>query len=106
VAFLGYSRWPANKKIGLYVKVAPELVVEVLSSNNIVKDVDDKVEGYRKAGMSLIWVVNEFGRFVEIHTPDGLPRMATINDVLDCGDILPRFQCPVSEIFAQLPTEE
>ena len=66
----------------------------------------DKVEDYRKAGVSLIWVVNEFARFVEIHTAEGLPRIATVNDVLDCGDILPGFRCPVSEIFARLPTEE
>lgn len=106
VAFLSYAKWPKNKKIGSYIKVVPELAIEVLSPNDVVKEVYDKVEDYRKAGVSLIWVVNEFGRFVEIHTPDGLPRIATINDVLECEAILPGFRCPVSEVFAQLPTEE
>ena len=106
VAFLSYEKWPANKKIGAYVKVAPDLAIEVLSPNDVVKEVYEKVEDYLKAGVSLIWVVNEFGRFVEIHTPHESPRIANLKDVLTCEQILPGFRCVVSEIFARLPTEE
>jgi len=106
VAFLSYAKWPANKKIGPYIQVAPELAIEVLSPNDVVKEVYEKVEDYLKAGVSVIWVVNEFGRFVEIHTADTTPRIAGLKDTLICDDILPGFRCEVREIFARLPTED
>jgi Uma2 family endonuclease len=106
VAFLSYAKWPANKKIGPYIKVAPELAIEVLSPNDVVKEVYEKVEDYLKAGVSVVWVVNEFGRFVEIHKPDETPRIAGLKDTLTCEDILPGFRCEVREIFARLPTED
>jgi Uma2 family endonuclease len=106
VAFLSYARWPATKKIGAYVKVPPELAIEVLSPNDVIKEVNDKVGDYLEAGVSIVWVVNEFRRYVEIHTPHDPPRIASLNDELSCEKILPGFRCQVSEIFARIPTEE
>lgn len=106
VAFLSYDKWPANKRLGAFIKVAPELAIEVLSPNDVVKEVNDKVNDYLEAGVSLVWVVNEFCRYVEVHSPMEPPRIATLDDELTCEQILPGFRCRVSEIFARLPTED
>lgn len=106
VAFLSYARWPATKKIGAYVKVPPELAIEVLSPNDVIKEVNDKVGDYLEAGISLVWVVNEFRRYVEIHSATAPPRIISGDAELTCEEILPGFRCPVSEIFARIPTED
>lgn len=105
VAFLSYSKWPANKRLGAFIKVAPELAIEVLSPNDVIKEVNDKVKDYLAAGVSTVWVVNEFRRYVEVHSSKEPPRIASLNDELTCEEILPGFRCQVSEIFARIPTE-
>ncbi|QDU27415.1 hypothetical protein ETAA8_25020 [Anatilimnocola aggregata] len=106
VAFLSYARWPADKRIGAFIKVAPELAIEVLSPNDVIKEVNDKVDDYLAAGVSTVWVVNEFRRYVEVHSANQPPRIATLNDELTCEEILPGFRCGVSEVFARIPTAE
>lgn len=105
VAFLSYEQWPATKRIGAHIPVAPELAVEVLSPNDVIKEVNEKIDDYLKAGVEVIWIVNEFRRYVEIHTPNDPPRIATVQDALICEPILPGFHCSVGEIFSQIPTE-
>ncbi|WP_425618550.1 Uma2 family endonuclease [Anatilimnocola sp. NA78] len=106
VAFLSYARWPADKRIGAFIKVAPELAIEVLSPNDVIKEVNDKVDDYLAAGVSTVWVVKEFRRYVEVHSANEASRIASLNDELMCEGILPGFRCQVSEIFAHIPQAE
>lgn len=106
VAFLSYAKWPATKKLGSYIKVAPELAIEVPSPNDVIKELNEKIDDYLRAGVSVVWVVNEFGRYVEIHSAKAPPQILAGNAELVCEEILPGFRCKVSEIFARIPTEE
>lgn len=103
VAFLSYSRAPANKLIGAYSKVAPEIAVEVLSPNDLFKEVSEKVADYLAAGVAQVWIVNPFRRQVEVHTSQGT-QVLTTSDELTAAYILPGFRCQVSELFAGIPT--
>jgi len=103
VAFLSYARWPASRIFDSYIEVPPELAIEVLSPNDVIKEVNDKVGDYLQAGVALVWVVNEFRRYVEVHSSNAPPRIVSGNDELTCEEILPGFRCRVSEIFERIP---
>ncbi|MFT3785778.1 MAG: glycine cleavage system protein GcvH [Tepidisphaeraceae bacterium] len=57
VAFISAARWPAEPFSG-YFRGAPDFAVEVLSENDKVFDVDEKIDAWLKAGCKLVWLVN------------------------------------------------
>ena len=40
-----------------FTSIPPDLAVEVVSPNDTVYDLDEKLEDYRAAGIPLVWVV-------------------------------------------------
>lgn len=105
VAFLSYAKVPASQFIGAYVKVAPELAIEVLSPNDLYKEISERVADYLAAGAAQVWVVNGFRRQVEVHTSQGT-KVLSERDELAADDILSGFRCPVSELFVGIPMQE
>jgi Uma2 family endonuclease len=105
VAFLSYDKAPADKVIGAYSKVAPEIAIEVLSPNDVFKEVSEKVSDYLAAGVNQVWVVNPFRKQVEVHTSAGT-KVLSASDELTAEAILPGFRCQVGELFAGIPTVE
>jgi Uma2 family endonuclease len=105
VSVLSYQKWPANRKIGSYITVPPDLAVEVVSPNETYQEVREKVGDYLKADIPLIWVVNESTRQVEAYSKQEV-KVLSGDDELTGGDVIPGFRCLVSEIFADIPTEE
>lgn len=49
-----------------------------------------------------MWLAFPETQTVEVYTPDDDVRTFGLNDVLDCGDILPGFTLAVKDIFADL----
>jgi Uma2 family endonuclease len=104
VSVLSYQKWPANRKIGSYITVPPDLAVEVVSPNDTYQEVREKVADYLKADIPLIWVVNESTRQVEVYSKQEV-KVLSGDDELTGGDVIPDFKCLVREIFADIPTE-
>ena len=84
--------------------IAPNLAVEVVSPNDLVYEIDEKVEEYLEAGVELVWVVNPVTRTVRVHRADRPGVTLREMDELTGDDLLPGFRCRVSDLF-QLPTE-
>ncbi|MGZ8378736.1 MAG: Uma2 family endonuclease [Gemmatirosa sp.] len=99
VAFVRAERLPAGGIGPGWVRVAPDLVVEVRSPDNRPPEIEARVADYFAAGTALIWIVDPDARIVERRTPDGpLPTLAE-PEVLDAGDVLPAFSVPVADLF-------
>ena len=80
-------------------RVAPDLAVEVVSPNDLVDELDEKLSDYIQAGVRLIWVVHPRGRGVEVI--EGERRSwAGEGDTLSGGEVLPGFELPVATLFA------
>ena len=99
VAFVRADRLPSAAEQKHFPQLAPDLVVEVVSPSDRVKDVNDKVARYLAAGVLLVWVFHPRQSNVTVHRR-GRPALTLgAGDVLDGEDILPGFQLPVDEIF-------
>lgn len=82
-----------------FIKVAPDLVVEVLSPNDLAYEVDRKIAEYFDSGVSLIWIVNPETRIVRVYRRDGTASVCNEQSTLDGEEVLPGFRCPVTSCF-------
>ena len=82
-----------------YMPIPADLVVEVLSPNDVIKNIDDKVEAYLKAGFGIVWVVNPHWRHVHIYRPDGSVQLLSEREEITGESALPSFRCKVAEFF-------
>jgi len=100
VSFIRTDRIPPAGRPKGYWEIAPDLAVEVLSPNDTVQEVEDKVNDYLAAGTRAVWVVNPKRRTVTTYRPGARPAIFTDPDTLDGSDVVPGFNCNVGDIFA------
>lgn len=81
------------------IEGVPELLVEILSPNDTVEQIDEKIDAYLAAGVALIWIIDPRRRTAMIYQPDSQPRLVTENDTLEGGDVLPGFGVRFGELF-------
>ena len=86
-----------------HMPIAPDLAVEVVSPNDLVYEVDAKVQDYLQAGVSLVWVVNPQVRVIQVYRGDGSVTLLHEKDDLDGEDVLPGFHCRVGDLFQPPP---
>ena len=79
----------------------PTLVVEVVSPNESVYDLDDRIADFQSAGTPLIWVINPQRRQATIHRIDGTAAIVTEPADLSGENVLPGLVVPLAAV---LPT--
>lgn len=82
-----------------HCSVAPDLAVEVVSPNEEVYDLDQKVQEYLNAGVRLVWVINPQQHTVHVYRADGSTAFLREKGELDGEDVVPGFRVPVRDIF-------
>jgi Uma2 family endonuclease len=85
-----------------FLKMAPDLAVEILSPDESAWELEEKLDDYRAAGTPLLWVLNPGRRTVRIVSADAPDRWLRGDEVLDGGAVIPGFQCRVSDLFEGL----
>jgi len=107
VSFVRYGRFPGGVLPKGWAKVPPDLAVEVVSPNDVVDELDEKVTDYKKVGVPLIWVIYLRSRTVMVYRGDGSVSLLHEADELSGEDIIPGFCGPVREILprSEPPTE-
>lgn len=99
VAFVRRDRVDATGRLRGFREGAPDLVVEVISPNDLYTEVDEKVAEYLEHGAQLVFVVNPRRRTVTRHRPGEPVRVLTEDDVLDGDDVVPGWTLAVRELF-------
>jgi Uma2 family endonuclease len=79
--------------------VAPDLVVEVVSTHEDAEDVEQKRVQYLEAGVPLLWVIYPLTRTVHVYGKGGLVEVLAEGDTLTGGSVLPGFAVPVASLF-------
>lgn len=99
VSFVARERVPTGGPPEGYWELAPDLAVEVVSSNDTAAGVQSKVQMWLESGVRLVWVVYPGTRLVVAYR--GLREISTFTagDALGGGDVTPGFGCGVAEIF-------
>jgi Uma2 family endonuclease len=78
---------------------APDLVVEVLSPSDRMRQVSRKLDHFFEHGTRLAWLVNWPKQQVHIYTADSIESLTNLDDVLTGGVVLPGFKCKLRKIF-------
>jgi Uma2 family endonuclease len=79
---------------------APDLAVEVVSPNDTIREIEERVRAWLDAGTKMVWVVNPKWRTVSVHRSATDPTTLTEKDELTGGDVVPGFRCRVRDVFA------
>lgn len=99
IGFIRKARLPTTGRPIKFWVGAPDLVVETMSPNDTVCEVDEKVQEWLAAGAELVWVLNPQQKTVTISRSDKSVQRLAVGDVLDGEPVIPGFRIPVAEIF-------
>ena len=99
VAFIAKKNVPASMPETGFWPGAPDLAVEVLSPNDRMGEVDEKIEAWLNSGCQAVWVVDPQLETVTVYNSRTDVALKTVGESLDGGHVLPGFECAVSELF-------
>ncbi|HEY0078181.1 MAG TPA: Uma2 family endonuclease [Pyrinomonadaceae bacterium] len=99
IAFVSKERIPAEGIPKAYWRQTPDLVVEIISPSEVLKESREKAERWLAEGARMVWLVNPRRRNVTVYRPSAEPLSLTEGDALDGMDVVPGFRCAVSKIF-------
>jgi Uma2 family endonuclease len=99
VSFIRYGRLPGEVLPRGWVEISPDLAVEVVSPNDEIEQLEEKLDDYQKVGVPLIWVIYPRQRKVMVYRSDGSEDRLRESDELSGEDVVPAFRCPVRERF-------
>jgi Uma2 family endonuclease len=101
--FVGRGRFENEQVPDRFVRVAPDVVAEVVSPNDQYYAVEHKIWEYLEAGVRLAWIVNPRQRTIMVYRGrGGDPSYLTEKDELSGEDVLPGFRVQVAAIFPAL----
>ena len=97
-AFIAKNRLPESPSDG-YLEIVPDLIVEVVSPYDRPREILEKINECLEAGVKCIWVVYPKSRQVYVYKSDSSVEILSGEDTLIGDDVIPGFQCPVTEFF-------
>jgi len=103
VSFLAKNKLQGLERLPKgYWNGAPDLAVEILSPSNTIAEMHQKIVEYFENDAQLVWLIHPDQKFVmTYHQPFPDSRLLSIGDFLTEPNLLPSFQLPVAELFAQ-----
>jgi len=101
-AFVRGDRLPARTDRRGFWRVAPDLVVEVVSPSDRRTAVLAKVDRYLGYGVRLVVFVWPPTRTMTLHRAGHDVEELSQGDVFDAGDVVPGFRLPVTVLFLDL----
>jgi Uma2 family endonuclease len=104
-SFFRSGRLPGNRVPPGDITIAPDLVIESISPNELADAVIEKVEDYLAADVKLIWIIYPARRRAVSFAPNGFSQWIDESGELDGRDVVPGFRCRLSEIL-QPPAPE
>ena len=102
VSFVRAERLPPDGIRHGFLKLAPDLAVEVLSPSETASLLEEKLDDYRSAGVPLVWVVDPDRRTVMVIAANAPLQWLREGDCLSDERVVPGFSCPVAQLFEGL----
>ena len=80
--------------------VIPEFVIEVISTNDILNQVEEKITQYFKTGVKVVWTIMPASESVHVYTSRQQVKICFGDDICSAAPILEGFEISVNQIFA------
>lgn len=97
-AYISEERY-ARRGPSVFLDIAPELVVEILSPDDRPGESMKKIREYLEVGVDRVWYIDPRRRTVRVHRALEQVETLEIGDVLRDEEILPGFSLPLSDLF-------
>lgn len=103
VMFVAAARWRDYKAAHPDWKqkplvLVPDLVVEVVSPNDLYTELQDKVAHYLEDGVRQVWVIDPNRARATVYAGEQFAQL-TAKDTLDGGDVLPNLKINLGDLF-------
>ena len=82
-----------------FMPIVPDLAVEVISPNDLSRDIDAKVREYLGAGFPLVWVANPVTRMIAVYPNGADAYLLSAHHEIAAENALPGFRCKVGDFF-------
>ncbi len=99
IAFVRAAQVPPVMDEITYARLAPDLVIEVLSPSNRPGEIAEKIAIYHRAGVPVVWLFNPRRQRVLVHVAGEAPMVLNADETLDGGDVLPGFRLRLADVF-------
>ena len=99
VCFVRQEKFPGGKSPESFGEIIPDLVVEVLSPNDRMRHVADKIGEFLEFGVPIVWLVNPKSKTVTVYRSLSDTEQLTKEDAINASPVLPEFSAQVSEFF-------
>ncbi|NKQ36537.1 MAG: Uma2 family endonuclease [Chloroflexi bacterium] len=100
VIFISRERVGRRPRQG-FLRIAPELAVEVVSPNDRWAELHDKIEEYFAMGIDRVWVVEPKRQQIRVYSSPVSMTVVSRNEVLRGEGVLADFALPVSDLFSE-----
>jgi Uma2 family endonuclease len=97
IAADGLQGWSPSPE---YSELVPDLVVEIISTDDSPGEIEEKVHDWLNVGVRLAWVVHPSTRSVTVYRSRSDIRIVGEDESLDGGDVLPGFTCRVGDLLS------
>jgi Uma2 family endonuclease len=99
VCYISRERLPDGLPKRGWIRVAPELVIEVVSPEDKDSELSEKIRDFLAAGVDLVWVVRPNVRSVTVHHADGVAITISEHGTVTGEHVLPDFSATVASFF-------
>lgn len=99
VAYIPPDLWKVQSEDSSIIEGVPPLIAEILSPSDTHQAIEDKINEYLTAGVSIVWVVNTRSESVTVYRPGQKPVMVNADEELTADPVLPGFRIAVADLF-------
>lgn len=99
VCIVRRERLPGGESPEGFLELIPDLAVEVLSPNDRMRQVADKIGEFLECGVPLVWLVDPESRTVTVYRSLSDTEHFAESDTITADPVVPGFSARVSEFF-------
>ncbi|ELR98182.1 Uma2 family endonuclease [Gloeocapsa sp. PCC 73106] len=101
-AWINLTRWHqlTIQQQEKFIPLCPDFVIELRSSSDNLKNLQDKLTEYINNGTNLGWLINRQDKQVEIYRQGKLKQVLNLPPIITGGDILPGFTLNLELIWS------
>lgn len=81
------------------IRSIPEFVIEIISNNDEINKLEQKLTEYFKAGVHVVWIVIPEQQVVNVYTSRRDVKACLENDICSAAPVLPDFEISVNDLL-------